>query len=139
MLKEVVPPFIIQQLAADSVSQDDWIRINFSLFKLSEILYKRLYEAQQVTLPTLLNDHSLISYVFDLYKVQLYFLMHTGRLIRFIESEAVLDLNQIYFLKELPDMAAQRTDFKCTLSQTLQRMFNSTKVSPLNNSSMRAI
>lgn len=59
-------------------------------------------------------------HLFDLYKIQLYFLMLTNRLAKYIENSQ--ELFKIDFLKDMPERT-EKGEFNCTLCHTLARMF----------------
>ena len=50
-------------------AQDDWLRINFSLFKLGDLLYQRFYELPKVAKESIGEPTGYLCHLFDLYKI----------------------------------------------------------------------
>ena len=103
-----------------SGAQDDWLRVNFSLFKVGEVLYQRYY-LQQPMIDQISSVTGYFCHLFDLYKIQLYFLMLTYRFAKYIEADSV-EFFKIDFLKDMPEKT-EKSEFNCTLCHTLARMF----------------
>ena len=83
-------------------AQSDWLRINFVLFKLAEQLVQQPYQSQLAAKDITQGDTSYLSHLFDLYKIQLYFLMLVQRFSKYIEVDTV-EFFGINFLSDMPE------------------------------------
>lgn len=96
------------------------MRINFSLFKLGEVTLRRLYaQGQQM------QAMKSLKLLFDLFKVQLYYVMLCNRASRAIMGD-IAEKFQLLFLKDIVDKT-ERGEFNCQLCHTLNKMFALTK------------
>lgn len=106
-------------------AQSDWLRINFVLFKLAEQLVQQPYQSQLAAKDITQGDTSYLSHLFDLYKIQLYFLMLVQKFAKYIEVDTV-EFFGINFLSDMPERT-EKGEFNCILSHTLVRMFSLAK------------